>query len=197
MDQIPPELVRYIYGHLLHEDISNLRLVCKNFAEIGLHFLPTEVHLLLTPGGFKRILAAPENPQICARIRSFFFEADQLLYRHKWPLSREQWSAYVPITPEPDYMSIVTSENPGFSSRDARCQIRSIRKDWTVARERTRAESYARYTHYVARQIELLQDLQWSNKFYSLLCLLPNLASVTVSTNATMRPYTGMFGSSP
>ena len=189
MDQISPELIRNIYGYLSPLDVSNLRLVCQKFGEIGLHFLSTEVHLLLRPGSFERVFATPKNPQVCARIRSLFIRADQLLCDGNKPLSLRQWLAYFPTAPEPDYTSIVKFRNPGISSRDARCQIRSMK----AAHERLTNESYARYRLYAAEQIELQQQLQWSNKFHDLLCLLPNLDSVTVSTNGTMRPYTGTF----
>ena len=58
--------------------IALLRLVCKTFAAVGLHYLVPEVHLIFKPSSFEHLRQISEHPVISQHVEKLFYEADTL-----------------------------------------------------------------------------------------------------------------------
>lgn len=58
--------------------IALLRLVCKTFAAVGLHYLVPEVHLIFKSSSFEHLRQISEHPVISKHVETLFYEADTL-----------------------------------------------------------------------------------------------------------------------
>lgn len=80
MDRLPLEINHMIFAHFKGncQVIALLRLVCKSFAAVGLHYLIPEVHLIFKSSSFEHLRQISEHPVIGKHVENLFYEADTL-----------------------------------------------------------------------------------------------------------------------
>ena len=94
IDKLPPELVQMICSYLKPADLTSLRLVSRLAALIGLQYMVSEAHLIISKESFEQLKALAEHPIASKSVTSIFFEANTLDV-----LDRKQWEKIV-IGPE-------------------------------------------------------------------------------------------------
>lgn len=80
MDRLPLEITHLIFAPFKGRPqvIALLRLVCKSFADVGLHYLVPEVDLLFKSSSFEHLRQISEHPVISKHVEQLFYEADTL-----------------------------------------------------------------------------------------------------------------------
>ena len=80
MDRLPLEINHMIFAYFKDNclNIALLRLVCKNFAAVGLHYLVPEVDLIFKSSSFEHLRQISEHPVISKHVEKIFYEADTL-----------------------------------------------------------------------------------------------------------------------
>lgn len=80
MDRLPLEITHMIFARFKGkcQVIALLRLVCKTFAAVGLHYLVPEVHLIFNSSSFEHLRQISEHPVISKHVETLFYEADTL-----------------------------------------------------------------------------------------------------------------------
>ncbi|KAL8714598.1 MAG: hypothetical protein Q9220_001546 [cf. Caloplaca sp. 1 TL-2023] len=87
MDRLPPELVHSILSVLRPEDLLNLRLTCKTFAELSAKYLLRECELMFTLNSFQRLSKISQHPLYSQHVRSLVYYADTLKRHH----DKDEW----------------------------------------------------------------------------------------------------------
>ncbi len=89
MNSLPHEIVGAIYELLDTKEIALLRLVSNHYCQIASGFLMSEIHLILKPESFSRLVAISNHPIISQQITSILYEPDalNLLDRRTWEVS--------------------------------------------------------------------------------------------------------------
>lgn len=80
MDRLPLEIIHMIFARFKGklQIIALLRLLCKTFAAVGLHYLVPEVHLIFKSSSFEHLRQISEHPVISQHVEKLFYKADTL-----------------------------------------------------------------------------------------------------------------------
>ena len=61
---LPQEIIHMFFSHLEPQDLTNARLVCRRFAQIGLHHLRSTYYLMFHKASFERLLEISRHPVV-------------------------------------------------------------------------------------------------------------------------------------
>ena len=78
MSSLPSELIHMTCKLLPVDSIPSFRLVHPVWADVGLHYMIPEVHLVLLPSSFARLQAIAEHPVLRQYVSSLIYEANTL-----------------------------------------------------------------------------------------------------------------------
>ena len=176
IDQLPSELLHSICASLKPTENAALRLLCRRTAEIGLHHLVPEAHLIVKQDSFARLEALSANPIVAQNVKSLFFEADVLA-----DLDFQAWETSVM-----DIYAI--SHESTMSCRctpDQRSQLQCCpRPDDEVM-----AAGYDDYVEYVTEQCSVQTRDYLSKDMGRVLGRLQNVKAITISSMEGMRLF--------
>ncbi len=85
--KLATEVVHMIFGYLTPGEAANLRLLSKNMAAVGLHYLVPAVHLDLEEDSFNKLRDIADHPIVSKHVYELVYEVDRLE-----SLSWEDWS---------------------------------------------------------------------------------------------------------
>lgn len=74
-DRLPFEILPMVFANLEPRNVTQMRLTCGLFADIGSHHLLSESHLIFKPSSFERMRKISRHPIVSQTIRSLFYEA--------------------------------------------------------------------------------------------------------------------------
>ncbi|KAL8788936.1 MAG: hypothetical protein Q9195_007051 [Heterodermia aff. obscurata] len=103
IQRLPPEVLHMIFQYLL-QHIPELRLLCKSFADIGLHYLLTSYHLIFKKSSFERLLEISQHPVLSKCVKSIVYEADTLTEYD----TRKEWQRHITNYDYPDFIELST-----------------------------------------------------------------------------------------
>ena len=65
MDQLlPKEIIHMVFSYLEPQNVTNTRLVCRRFAQVGLYHLRSTYHLVFHKASFERLLEISQHPVV-------------------------------------------------------------------------------------------------------------------------------------
>lgn len=80
------ELLHMIFQHLKPTEAASLRLVSSDFAQIGFHYLTSDVALIVKEDSFDRLLAISEHPILSRPVTALYYDTDllRILGKPEW-----------------------------------------------------------------------------------------------------------------
>ncbi|MCJ1359124.1 MAG: hypothetical protein MMC33_009124 [Icmadophila ericetorum] len=119
MNPLPPELVHMICKLLPVDSIPSFRLVHPVWADVGLHYMIPEVHIVLLPSSLARLQAIAQHPVLRQYVYSVVYEANMLpKFKNATQWNRRALGG-IDLPEEPP---------PGASERDMRAYNRALDK---------------------------------------------------------------------
>lgn len=80
--RLPIEILHMVFAHLKPQDVAQIRLTRRLLADIGLHHLISEVHLIFKSSSFERMRQISLNPVVSSTVKSLFYEAEVIQRCH-------------------------------------------------------------------------------------------------------------------
>ena len=177
MHQLPPEVLHMIFEYL-PQHIPKLRLLCRSFADIGLHYLLSSYHLNFKKSSFERLLEISQHPVLSTCIKSIFYEADTLSEYD----TRKEWEENISDYHRPDFdeLSTVADRNIG-TARAQRASRRAYVKCIQGCSERQFREAYRCYRECISDQREMISLGYNAQSIKDAIKRFPNLVSLEMS----------------
>ena len=160
IQRLPPEVLHMIFKNLPRHrrgPVPELRLLCKCFADIGLHYLLTSYHLIFKKSSFERLLEISQHPVLSKCVKSIFYEADVLCEYD----TMEEWKANIDDHYCPD-LNKLSSPSEEFSEKQFR-------------------EAYRCYRECISDQRKMISLAYNAPLFNDAIQKLPNLVSLEMS----------------
>ena len=170
-------IFRYLPRH-----IPELRLICRSFADIGLHYLLSSYHLIFKKSSFERLLEISQHPVLSKCIKNIFYEADTLSEYD----TRKEWEEHIADYHCPDFneLSTIGDRNAG-TARAQRASHRAFVKCMQGPRsscsERQFREAYRCYRECISDQREMVSLAYNAQSINDAIKRLPNLVSLEMS----------------
>lgn len=169
MDRLPYELLHMTFAYLRPRDVTQARLVCKSFAEIGSDHLLSSYHLVFTKASFRKLLEISQHPIVSKSVKSILYEADNLRDYETF----EDWKMdlYDPFLDDQKIKIPPSARYPGcLDCSDVRRRCSHLLKG-----------SYDRFRTYIAEQKEMQDNDHNAQVVAEIMRGLSNLKSVGVS----------------
>lgn len=91
LDRLPVEILYMVVEELRTEDVTQLRLVCKLFAEVGMGHLFSDIQLIFKPSSFDRLGQVSQHPVISKKVTSIYYETSILMRFDDF----ETWKSFI------------------------------------------------------------------------------------------------------
>lgn len=196
MERLPIEITHMVFANLKGRPrgIARLRLVCKTFAAIGLHYLVPELHLIFISGSFERLREISERPIISQHVETLFYEADTLTSYE----TMRQWKNSIVVPPWLESIPGDQLDPPSAtaSEREHRAYMRNIQKLRAGPRY-TQSEKhlklvYETYRNYLSDQAKLRACDYNAEVIREAMARMPNLKEIALSMEYCL--YEGRSG---
>lgn len=186
IQQLPPEVLHMIFKYLPRH-VPQLRLLCKSFADIGLHYLLTSYHLIFKKSSFERLLEISQHPVLSKCVKSIFYEADSLSDFD----TRKQWEEHIAYRHCPDFNELYTLMNRRSlgTARAQRASHRAYVKCMQRS-ERQFREAYRCYRECISDQMEMMSLAYNAQLISDAIQRLPNLVYLAMSLGNGLGPRT-------
>lgn len=156
-----------------------MRLACRSFAVIGLHYLLRSYHLIFKQSSFQRLLEISRHPVVSQRVESIFYETDML---HAYDNIKD-WTNNIN-----DCNPLIDMERlgmPGSSEQGQRLWHRRFTKirqspRWTYSKKQLH-NAYDIYKSYMEDQTVMRQSGYNAHLLSEAMRRLPNLVSLRMS----------------
>lgn len=125
MDSCPPEVLLAICSFLHPWDVAAIRLVRKDLAVIGAHYLVERIRFHASTASVERLTSISQNHFFRQSVKTLFWEAAQLRSVLSIDTVRSSMQAHNMDGPMP------TPPSPGATAREKRLYERNIRKWYT------------------------------------------------------------------
>lgn len=185
--KVPNEVVHMIYAYLTPGEAANLRLMSKDMAVIGLHYLVPTVHLDLKEDSFKKLQDIADHPIASKHVYELVYEVDRLEC-----LSGEDWSRRI-IGPE--YIASRDRGEPKDPGGDAdlaarRTYFQELNIYLSMPHHQfTQGQIHQEWNKFrdaYKKQLDICHSSSLSGKLIAILIKLPKLRSVRTSSENTM-----------
>ena len=179
--QLPPEVLHMIFTYLPRH-IPELRLLCKSFADIGLHYLLSSYHLIFKKSSFERLLEISQHPVLSKCIKSIFYEADTLSEYD----TRKEWEEHISDYYCPDFneLSTIGDRNTGTARAQRasrRAYVKCMQGPRSSCSARQFREAYSCYRQCISDQREMIALDYNAESINDAIKRLPNLVSLEMS----------------
>ncbi|CAD6579538.1 MAG: hypothetical protein ASARMPREDX12_009286 [Alectoria sarmentosa] len=185
MDRLPMEITHMIFARFKGRGraIALLRLVCKTFAAVGLHYLVPEVHLIFKSSSFQHLREVSEHPVISQHVETLFYEADTL--SNHWTM--KQWKKRIIV---PGWFQSIADDKvilppPTASTREQRAYTRDMKRRRAGPRytqsEKQLKIAYEKYQSYLSDQNSMRVCDYNAEAIREALIRMPNLKNIDMS----------------
>ena len=180
IQQLPLEVLHIIYAYLKPRDVTKMRLQCRVFATVGLHYLLRSYHLIFKKSSFKRLLEISRHPIVSQCVKAIYYEADALSDYH----TMDEWEKNISGLDFPDVMEPAPSIHDS-SEREQRLWMRRFKKGmqgprWTSSKSQLRT-AYDIYQGYLEDQADMRICHYNAQEIKDAMSRLSNLASLQMS----------------
>ena len=181
--RLPNEILHQIFSLLEPLQVADLRLACKAFSTVGLHYLTSTIHLIFKPSSFEHLRLISEHPILSQHVHTLFYEADSLedfdsMKEWKKNIIAPEWFNTLRSKPMP-------TPPPDASTREKRAYRRHIEKLRAAPRYIYSAgqlkNAYEEYRHYVWLQDYIRQYDYNSEVIREAMAKLPKLKRIELS----------------
>lgn len=177
--------------------IALLRLVCKTFAAVGLHYLVPEVDLIFKPRSFEHLRQISEHPVISKNVETLFYEADTLTSYD----TMKEWKNHI-IVPGwfqslPD--GFAGPPSPSAGEREHRAYARDMEMRSAGPRhiqsEKQLKIAYGKYQKYLSDQNRMRVCDYNADAIREAMVRMPNLKTIELSMEGCLyEGYSGKLG---
>ncbi|KAL8773648.1 MAG: hypothetical protein Q9209_001414 [Squamulea sp. 1 TL-2023] len=186
MHHLPPELQHLIFELVNYSDISNLRLVCRTFASVGLDHLLPEVELTFTRKSFDRVAEIARHPGLRHCVKSLIYYIDTLP-PHSDQFGWFQLVRRVIWLQRSGYRLLPLRPAESASEREWRLYRRNYDKwmslEWWYTKKQL-AQGFAAYEKLWYQQDRLRTKDHARSQVIEIVTRLPNLRHITLSNFA-------------
>lgn len=172
-DRLPVETLHMVLANLEPQDVTQIRLTCRLLADIGTHYLLSELHLIVKSSSFERMRQISRHPIVSQTVRSLFYEAELIQRCHDfkaWKACIENFTvlADMAVTHPRDRKSLtflrLWREHQG--SPRPRRSVKELRR------------AYAHYSQYAANQQMIRRHDHNSGPIRDAMSRFPNLDTI-------------------
>ena len=195
IQRLPPEVLHMIFKYLPGH-VPKLRLLCKCFADIGLHYLLSSYHLIFKKSSFERLLEISEHPVLSKCVKSIFYEADVLSEYD----TMKEWKAHMGNYYCPDFNELSSLGEESLSDRNTgsaraqrasrRAYIKCMQGPRSSCSETQFREAYRCYRECISDQRKMISLDYNAPLFNDVIQKLPNLVSLEMSLHYCLRSRT-------
>lgn len=180
IQQLPCEVKHMVFSYLEPEDVTGMRLMCKSFAEIGLHYLLRSYHLIMKKSSFERLLEISRHPVVSQYVKSNFYEPDTLRSYD----SMKEWEKHILDIDFPYNVDHYPDEHE-MNQREKRLWRRNYLRfrqgpRWTSSKKQLRY-AYAIYRQYFEEQQKIRENAYNAQIINDAMKWLPNLSVVRMN----------------
>ena len=181
MDRLPVEIVHMVFAHLAPQDATQMRLICKSFSELGLHYILPRFHLIFKSTSFERLRRISTHPVLSQHVQTIFYEADTLQEFD----DMEDWKENIIQHDFPDNIPDDIRHTTDPSERQVRAYRREMKRlsqgpRWTYT-ETQLSKAYGHYKMYLANQAMMRAHDYNAQLISDAMRRLPNLKSVVMA----------------
>lgn len=175
MNSCPPEVVHVICSLLLPKDVANFRLVSKDLAVIGGHYLIDRIRFNASTSSVERLIGLSNHATFRQSVEILYWESAQLAYEISIDGVREVMQSTQVKEPEP-------SRPPDdANSREMRLYDRNVRK-WkdspqTVSESAVKLQ-FEKYEMELLAEDEAEELLLFGNALTTAVCNLSHLKEI-------------------
>ena len=181
------ECIHMIYAYLTPGEAANLRLLSKNMAVIGLHYLIPTVYLELERDSFNKLWDIADHPVASKHVYELVYDVDRLQ-----KITREDWSKRIEFAEYRALRNRVPPKHPGANASaatmqayDRELQSYSTQRVHQYSKEQLRQE-WHQFQDACIKQSAICNSRALSAKLRGALVRFPNLRSVRMSSKSTM-----------
>lgn len=173
LDRLPVETLHMVLANLEPQNVTQIRLTCRLLADIGTHYLLSELHLIVKSSSFERMRQISRHPIVSQTVRSLFYEAELIQRCHDfnaWKACFDNFTvlADMAVTHPRDRNSLaflrLWQEHQG--SPWPRLSVQELRR------------AYARYNQYAVNQQMIRRHDYNSGPIRDAMSRFPNLDTI-------------------
>ncbi len=167
LHRLPVEILHIVFANLKPQDVTQVRLTCGSLADIALHHLVSEVHLVFTSSSFERMRQISRHPIVSKTVRSLFYEAEVIQRCH----TSYTWAKCID---NPTMLANLAATRP--RNRNSPAFLRDLPCRRCSVKELDRA--YANYSQYAADQQMIIRNDHNSDLIQDAFSKFPNLDTI-------------------